>query len=250
MKCLWLLLFLLLLQVYATAQQPKITATQQQVWTGYFNQARFTDKWGLWVDIQLRTKADFVNDLSVSLNRFGLTYYLNNDTKLTAGYAFINFFPADNHSKVSLPEHRPWQQIQWHTNYGKKKVMQWIRTEERFRRKIANDSTLGDGNNFNFRVRYNILLDVPLSKKGVAPNTLSFIVNNELHINFGKQIVFNYFDQNRFFVGFKYQFTKQSNLQFGYMNLFQQLAAGNRYRNFHVARVLFFQNLDLRNKKG
>ena len=30
------------------------------------------------------------------------------------------------------------------------------------------------------------------------------------------------------------------------MNLFQQLAAGNRYRSNHVARLFYFHNLDLR----
>ena len=35
-------------------------------------------------------------------------------------------------------------------------------------------------------------------------------------------------------------------LQVGYMNIFQQLAAGNKYRSNHVARVFYFHNLDLR----
>jgi Protein of unknown function (DUF2490) len=69
-----------------------------------------------------------------------------------------------------------------------------------------------------------------------------------VHVNFGKAIVNNYFDQNRLFVGLKYQTGLHSNLQFGYMNIFQQLAAGNQYRNFNVLRFFFFQNFDLRKK--
>jgi hypothetical protein len=75
------------------------------------------------------------------------------------------------------------------------------------------------------------------------------VVNDEVHINFGKQIVNNYFDQNRFFLGLKYQTGEHSNLQVGYMNLFQQLAAGNKYRDINAFRFFFFQNLDLRKKK-
>ena len=77
----------------------------------------------------------------------------------------------------------------------------------------------------------------------------SFILNDELHINFGKNIVYNYFDQNRFFIGFAWHLNDHDNLQFGYMNLFRQLPAGNQYRNNHMARIFFFRNLDLRKGK-
>ena len=230
------------------AQAKKIITDVQQVWVGYFNQTRLTDKFGFWVDLQLRTKDDFVDDLSVSLNRFGLTYYVTDNTKLTAGYAYVVAYPEDNR-KVSLPEHRPWQQVQWHTKYGKKRMMQWLRLDERYRRRLLNDSTLADTYSFNYKLRYNLFYDIPLSKKGIVPKAFSFVINDEIHINFGKQIVLNTFDQNRFYLGFKYQLSEHSNVQLGYMNLFQQLAAGNRYRSIHTARLFFFQNLDLRKKK-
>jgi Protein of unknown function (DUF2490) len=230
--------------------QTKQTESVHQVWLGYFNQTRFSNKWGMWADLHLRTKEDFFTNFSQAIVRLGLTYYLNDDTKLTAGYAFVNHFPADNHQHVSQPEHRPWQQLQWHTKYPKLRLMQWFRLEERYRRKILNDYELADGYSFNFRLRYNFLSMFPLSKKRFQPKTLSFVVNNEVHINFGKQVVNNYFDQNRFFMGFAYHVNKQDNLQFGYMNLFQQLAAGNRYRSLQVARVFYFHNFDLRKSPG
>ena len=243
------LVSLCLVSVMMGRAQPKKTITDvQQVWVGYFNQTRLTDKFGFWVDLQLRTKDDFVNDLSVSLNRFGLTYYVTDNTKLTAGYAYVVAYPEDNR-KVSLPEHRPWQQVQWHTKYGKKRMMQWLRLDERYRRRLLNDSTLADTYSFNYKLRYNLFYDIPLSKKGIVPKAFSFVINDEIHINFGKQIVLNTFDQNRFYLGFKYQLSEHSNVQLGYMNLFQQLAAGNRYRSIHTARLFFFQNLDLRKKK-
>lgn len=232
------------------AQSAKSTENVNQLWFGYLSQLRFSNKWGAWADLHLRTKEDFVNNFSQSIVRLGLTYYVTDATKLTAGYAYISIYPADAHKNITQPEHRPWQQVQWHTKYGTKRMMQWLRLEERFRRKILNDSTLADGHNFNFRLRYNIWYDIPLSKKGIVPNSWSFVLNDEVHINFGKQIVNNYFDQNRLFAGFKYQLSDQANLQLGYMNLFQQLPAGNRYRSIHTARLFFFQNFDLRKKKA
>lgn len=226
--------------------QVKQTINVDQVWAGYFNQTRFSNKWGVWADGHLRTREDFFTNFSQAIVRLGLTYYLTDDAKLTAGYAFINHFPAENHKNISQPEHRPWQQIQWHTRFPKLRLMQWFRLEERFRRKIFNDNELAEGYNFNFKLRYNFFAQFPLSKKGFQPKTLSLVVNDEVHVNFGKQIVNNYFDQNRFFVGFNYHINKHDNLQFGYMNVFQQLAAGNRYRSTQVARLFYFHNLDLR----
>jgi len=216
---------------------------------GYFNQTRFSNKWGAWAETQLRTKEDFFTNFSQAILRFGLTYYLNDNTKLTAGYAYVNHFPADNHKEISQPEHRPWQQLQWHTKYPKLRLMQWFRLEERFRRKIKDDDELAEGYNFNFRFRYNFLAQFPLSKKRFQPKTFSFIANDEVHINFGKQVVNNYFDQNRFFLGFAYHVNLKDNFQFGYMNVFQQLPAGNQYRSIHVARVSYFHNPDLRKSR-
>lgn len=225
----------------------KQTQTFQQAWLGYFNQTRFSNKWALWTDVHLRTKEDFFNHLSQFLIRPAITYYINDSLRLCAGYVYARYYPADNHSKITQPEHRIWQQVQWRIKYAHNKITQGIRLEERYKRKIENDSTLADGYYFNYRLRYNFLWQVPLSAQ-IKKGTWSFILNNEVFFNFGKQIVYNYFDQNRFFAGFSFNTNASDNVQFGYMNVFQQLAAGNRYRSINVARVFYFHNLDLRKK--
>ena len=220
----------------------------EQVWLGYFNQTRLSEKWGFWFDGHLRTKDNFFDSLSSVIFRPGITYYLNDKMKFTLGYAFINFFPADNHPEISQPEHRIWQQVQWHTNYTRIRMMQWLRLEERFRRKIKDADELAAGYNFNFRVRYNFFFQVPITKKAYEKGALTYVLNDELMINFGNQIVYNYFDQNRFFTGFNYFLSKHNSIQFGYLNVFQQLSSGNKYKIINAARIFFFQNLDFRKK--
>jgi len=239
---------IVLMLIAQDAFSQKQTAHVNQIWTGYFNQTRLSDRLGFWAEGQLRTKENFATNFSQGIARVGLTYYLTNDAKLTAGYAYVHHFPADNHADISRPEHRPWQQLQWHTRYSKIRLMQWFRLEERFRRKVKDVDELANGYNFNWRARYNFFLTTPLSKNAFAPRTFSFIVNNEVHVNFGKEIVTNYFDQNRFFLGFAYHVNTHDNIQFGYMNIFQQLPAPNAYRSTNVIRVYYFQNLDLRKK--
>lgn len=230
--------------------QTKTFTTYQQIWMAYFNQTRFHDRWGIWADAHLRTKDDFVDSLSTGILRLGLTYYIRDQVKATAGIGYINHFPGDNHRDISQPEIRPWQQLQWHTGTQRTKVMQYLRLEERFRRKVASDDALAEGYNFNFRVRYNYLVQWAIGSRPYQPRSFSVVLNDELHINFGDQIVYNYFDQNRFFVGANYFFQAQAYLQFGYLYVFQQTASGNSYRNIHGARLSFFQNLDLRKKPG
>lgn len=243
------LCFLVISGIVKQTFAQKHTQNLEQLWGAYFNQTRFSNKWGIWSDFQLRTKDHFFSDLSQFLVRSGITYYVNDNVRLTAGYAHFRYYPADNHSKVTQPEHRLWQQVQWLSKYKRNKTTQSLRLEQRYRRKILNDSSLGSGYNFNYRLRYNFSWQIPLNKE-IKKGAWTFILGNEVFVNFGKQITYNYFDQNRFFTGFAYSANATDNLQFGYINIFQQLASGNNYRSTSIARVAYLHNLDLRNKKG
>ena len=233
----------------STAQITKNVQHLNEAWFAYFNQTRLSEKWGTWTDLQLRTKENFVNHFSVDIVRVGVTYYVSNTIRITGGFAWANYFPQDNHKHVSQPEHRPWQQVQWDARYGRKRMVHWVRLEERYRNKILNDSTLADGYNFNYRLRYNWRYELPLDKKGIEPGAVSLIINDEINVNAGKQIVYNYFDQNRFYTGLKIQTSAVSNVQFGYLNIWQQLAAGNQYKSVNAIRLSYYQSFDLRHTK-
>jgi len=239
------LLYSFILASTSLAAQKTVT-TEEQTWFGVFSQTRLTNKWGIWLDAHLRLKDDFIGDLSQGIVRAGPMYYLSDDVRLTAAYAYIHFFPAPGHPNIGLPEHRPWQQVQWFMRGSKARLRQGVRLEERFRRKTLNDNELGDDYNFNWRIRYNFALFLPITKKRFEPGGLQFLVNDEMMVNFGKNIVYNHFDQNRFFVGLVYQVNKHAQLHGGYMNLYQQLPAGNQFRNQHTIRVFYFHNFDLR----
>ncbi len=101
------LLFILVTSTFYSFAQNKQTTSVQQVWLGYFNQTRFSNKFGAWADLHIRTKEDFFTNFSQGIVRVGLTYYVHDATKITAGYAFVNHFPAEGHKNISQPEHRP-----------------------------------------------------------------------------------------------------------------------------------------------
>lgn len=240
-----ILLFILAATTTLVSAQKNVDS-DQQTWLGVFNQTRFSQRWGLWFDGHLRLRDDFVGDLATGIFRPGLTYYAYEDLRLTAGYAYVHHFPAEGHENVAMPEHRPWQQVQWFSRFPNLRLMNWVRLEERFRRKILNSNELADGYNFNWRVRFNLAAFMPLTKKKFEPGGLQFLVNDEVHFNFGKNIVYNHFDQNRLFFGLVYQLTGQAQLHGGYMNVFVQQAAGNRFRSLHSIRLFYFHNFDFR----
>lgn len=226
--------------------QTKEFETEEQTWFGYFNQTRFTDKSGMWLDLHLRFTGNYVDNVALSIARAGYTYYLSDQVKLTAAYAYATRYSTT--AGPDVPEHRPWQQIQWTEKKNGFSLMQWVRLEERFRRRVS-AGELTDDYNFNYRIRYNMAFTIPLKGKQVVAKTPFIFANNEVMINFGKEIVYNHFDQNRAFVGLGYQFTSHLNAHLGYMYVFQQLASGNQYLHINAIRLFVFHNLDLRKKE-
>lgn len=219
---------------------------REQLWFGYFNQTRLSDKFGIWLDIHYRQTDNFVDRPFQLVLRPGLMYFLRDNLRLQAGYAFLEHFPAKG-KDTTRPEHRAWQQILWNQKYSGFTTLQSLRLEERFNRKVEGDVLL-DEYNFNYRLRYNMSFFIPLTEKEIKPHSLYLAVTNEVFVNFGRQIVYNTFDQNRFFLGAGYQFTSHLTAQLGYMNVYQQETSGNNFLLSHAVRFYILHSIDLRQK--
>jgi hypothetical protein len=254
MKSKILALIVIAVSSYASTQDCHAQATKrnvhsrEQLWFGYFNQTRLSKRFGFWFDVHYRQTDNFVERPFQFLIRSAVTYFIKDNLRFNAGHVFANHFPAKG-LETSRPEHRPWQQIWWRNQkYPGLSMLQSLRFEQRFNRKIAND-VLGDDYNFNFRLRHNMSFNIPLKGKEIVAKTPFAVIANEVFVNFGKQIVYNTFDQNRFVVGVGYQITSHTNVHLGYMNIFQQEASGNNYSSTHAIRLYLYHSLDLRNKE-
>src|SRR5688572_14558928 len=145
-------LVLVMLCAASMAWAQKETEIREQTWLGYFNQTRFTNKSGLWVDLHCRLTGDFFDERSVNIARVGYIYYLSDQVRLTAGYAYARHFSHDANTPT-YGEHRPWQQIQWLDKKNGFNLMQWLRIEQRYRQKISEGELTSDYN-FNWLLRY------------------------------------------------------------------------------------------------
>jgi hypothetical protein len=238
-------LFFLTIGAFAQPAEKHIHS-REQLWLGYFNQTRFSDKWGMWVDVHYRMTDNFVDRPFQLLLRPAVTYFIKDNLRVHVGYTLAEHFPARG-LNTTRAEHRMWQQIWWNQKYPGVSTLQWLRLEQRFNEKVVADEKL-DGYNYTFRVRYNFSFFIPLKGKEIVAKTPFAAVMNEVFLNFGDKVVYNTFDQNRLFAGFGYQFTPHLNAQLGYMNVYQQEASGSNYFSTHAIRLLVFHSLDLRNK--
>lgn len=240
-----LILNLVMITAAPVAAQ-KASTTVQQIWFSYHNQIRLSNRWGLWNDAQLRTGDKFTRDFSVYILRSGLVYHITDDLRLTAGYAFAHYFPSS--ARGAHTEHRPWQQILWQNRMPSFRFTQSVRLEERFRQKLVSNGPPGNGFDFNYRLRYNLVMNFAPGKKPFKPKTFSYTLSDDVHFNFGKQVVYNNFDQNRVFSAIQYHTEEQDFLQLGYLCIYQQIGA-SRYRYTHAARITYMHILDLRKNK-
>lgn len=240
-----LTLTILCLPLWCAAQTPeKHIHSREQVWLGYFNQTRFTNKLGIWVDVHYRLTDNFIDRPFQFMFRPALTYYIKDNLRANAGYAFVSHFPGKGLNTTRY-EHRPWQQIWWNQKYSGMTTLQWLRLEQRFNEKVVADEKL-DGYNYAFRVRYNFTCFIPLKGKEITPRTPFIALGNEVFLNFGDKVVYNTFDQNRISAGIGYQITSHLNAQLAYMNVYQQEGSGNNYFSTHAIRLFVFHSLDLR----
>jgi len=239
----YILSFFLLCSVFLNAQTRQVQYGQQS-WLDYLNQNRYSKQWGSWIDLQLKLTDNYYKSELATETAIGATYYTKNNLKLVGALTYVDQVQAGPIS-YHLSEYRPWQMVQLNTDLTHLKTLQWLRLEERFR-ETAIDNHPSNHYDFNYRFRYQFLSNIPLTKHHYQKGSLSFVVSEEVYLNFGKNIVYNTFDQNRFSAGFYYYINKENIFQFGYTNVYQILNQKNKFNNLDVVRLSIFNNIDFR----
>ncbi len=240
----FLLLALFCIVQYAFAQ--KTVSTQSQNWTQYFLNVRLNERFSANTDVLYRWK-DVTGVSTQTGIRGSITYHLKQPVTISAGYVYFVHFPTDAGATVTRHEHRPWQQLMITGKMGRLQLQHRYRFEQRYIEK-ASATALTGGYAFNFRGRYQLNLQYPITKKEIIAGTLYGIAFNEVFVNFGKEVLYNYFDQNRTYLGLGYQLTKSFAATLGYQYIWQQRSKGNVYNNINCIRLTFIHNLDLRKK--
>ncbi|WP_272022137.1 DUF2490 domain-containing protein [Olleya namhaensis] len=176
-------------------------------WLIYIGSKELKNGWNIHNEVQYRNY-DAIGDLEQLLLRTGLGYNLtenNNNLLLGYGYILSENYVGDTDQKVTVNEHRIFQQFTTKQKVGILSLSHRYRFEQRF---VESD--------FKVRFRYFLGLKVSLQNNEDGNNPLYLSAYNEIFLNTKSAI----FDRNRLYGGLGYQFSKQLRLEIGYMNQF------------------------------
>ncbi|RZS93404.1 DUF2490 domain-containing protein [Aquimarina brevivitae] len=221
------LLVVVMLCMATTSKAQETGEDQWGAWYMYFGTNAISDKLSIHTEAQFRLY-NVGSNFNQLLLRTGLNYHLSEEAMVTGGYAFIATdptyleFPGEEDSK----EHRIFQQFILKNTVGKMKFEHRYRLEQRFISTQTEDFTA-------HRARYRLLLTYPITDHWFVS------VYDEVFINLQEPI----FDQNRLFGAVGYAFTKDLNIQLGYLK--------NHFsgRNFDRLQLAVFFNTDFRKKE-
>jgi hypothetical protein len=235
----------LLLSTQLTAQS-RTNTTNHNAWLMYFGNHQLSSRWGIHAEVQWR-RHNFLADQQQLLLRAGADYYLKNGSRVTAGYAFIKTYPYGDFAVANaFPEHRAWQQFLTAQTLGKIKLTHRYRLEQRF---IGNAST-GQFSNGRYenRMRYMAKLVRNIS---TTKHPLFIALYDEILINFGKEVGYNLFDQNRLYGALGFTFLPQLKVEIGYLYQIVQLRSldlsssvpQNRIEHNHTVQLGFYSTM-------
>jgi hypothetical protein len=240
-KSTWWVLTLVTLGFSVTAQ--KQISSQYHGWYMYFGNHKLTNKISLHTEYQWR-RADWITTWQQSLLRLGVDYKLGDEAVVTLGYGHIVTWPyGEQPVAVKFTEHRLWQTLTLTQRQGRFYLNHRFRPEQRW---LEGNVFGKEGWVYRNRIRYRFLVNYPLTKKEMGPNTLFASIYDEIFIQFGPNFDRNYFDQNRLFGGLGYQFSAKGNVQLGYMQQYIVKGDGLKAERNHTLQLAVTYNLDFR----
>lgn len=243
----YILIVLFISAFYSSFSQKQIDS-QSHAWVMYTGNHKLSEKWGIHTEYQWR-RSDFFQDWQQSLMRLGVEYYNKENVQFTVGYGWIKTFPYGSQPIAhSNNEHRIWEQMILKNKVGRFDFQHRYRLEQRFIEnwQLNNSNEFNvDGFLFRQRVRYRLLITLPLSRKEMKDNTLFLAVYDEPFLGFGKGIGKNILDQNRLYGALGWRFNKDFNVQLGYMNQYVIKSDGIKAERNHTLQIGLTYNLDL-----
>lgn len=217
-----------------------VIVKDNMLWLGYYNSIIINSKWSVNSDLQFRTKNE-VKDYSQALVRADVSYKLKDRLTISVGFAHFRYFLTKEKTRG---EWRPWQELKLTDKVGNCKLTHRLRVEQRFNKTVKN-SEATNNYQFNFRFRYRLDLRYPVIKEKETGNNLFLLVGNEVMVNAGNNINYNYFDQDRLYAGINYELNKKVSFQIQYMHIWQQASNGLTLYSNNVLRFNIYHTISL-----
>jgi len=239
-------------QADGTSLPEKEYNRQSGLWIGMYTKYKIGEKLFYYGEYHMRRRDQLVQNMAQIYLRFGLSYLVNEKFEVTGGIVTPFYWaPEDLYSSQEqidkvVNQFRFWQQFLFIQSMGRVKIYHQIRTEQRWKR----DYLVGSPFKLTHRMRYKITTYIPLNKPKLQDKTLFFSGYNEIFIQAGKPVLYNYFEDNRLFLGLGYVINEKFQLQAGYMKSIQQRERGFDLNNRDIIRFSVYHNLDFTRGKN
>jgi hypothetical protein len=239
-----------LLQSFLSHGQTRTHAHNTNAWLMYFGNHKFSNQMGLHAEVQWR-RSDVFSESQQLLARTGLDFYLKPDVRFTIGYAFVETYPyGDFAVQHAFPEHRIWQQLLVQQDLGNVKLAHRYRLEQRM---IGNASTgQFENGRYENRARYMAKATINITN---GKHPIFAALYDEVFINFGKDVGYNIFDQNRLYGAVGYSVSPTLKVELGYLHQTIQLRSldgaslKNRIENNRTLQIALFSTVSFTRQK-
>ncbi|MCX2576002.1 DUF2490 domain-containing protein [Pedobacter sandarakinus] len=208
------LILMTLFVAFACLKLSAQTQYQNSGWLFFANNTKFSEKWGLQFDLQIRSADDW-EYVRNTLVRPALQYFINKNHNVAVGYLWqttqTRLVGSPNHS---LNEHRIFEQYIYTHKLSSIYTTHRFRVEQRFIERANEDV-------FSQRFRYFFRLMQPLQKtEGDFSKGAYVALQDEIFLNLQNKAKINnsVFDQNRLYLAAGYRFSKKLDLEVGYLN--------------------------------
>lgn len=236
-----LLIFFLPKVFWAQTATEKVIKEKSQVWMAFVSSTKLNQHCDFIADVGVRWNNFFDSD-NMAILRGALNYRINPKVSVGGGYAHAWSAPAIPEWSAYADENRLFEQIIFNSKLGNVSAFQRFRNEQRWQEKIINDQVSKDIR-FTDRIRFMTNFSIPIFKQKNWPLLLTF---DEIMFQFGKEVVYNTFDQNRFFIGIKQNINPKLSYDFGYVNVYQQKYSGYHYEMTHMLRLFVYLNSNVK----
>lgn len=247
----YLLLIFLFSSFLLNAQVKRQYANNNNGWFMYVGNHKLSDKWGIHLEAQWRRNNIILHNQQLLL-RTGINYYLNAQVSFTAGYCYVITYPyGEFASKAMFPENRIWEQLNMKSGIGAVEIINRFRLEQRYvNAPVLKDLEYVPGDAiYTNRVRWMNRYSVPFKGNTIEEHSLYVSFYNEIYINYGKNVAYNIFDQNRAYLALGYRIPKLGRLELGYLNQLIFRGDGFKVEQNHTLQLGLSSSIEFRKKK-
>ncbi len=184
-------------------------------WIGATSTLRYSDKWSLFLQGEVRTWEP-IHNLNEVLWRVAGHYDFSKKYMGAFGYVRVDTWPYDATGLRKFDENRLFEELKIKVKWGKAKVDHRFRLEQRW------ITTPENGTQYSNRVRYKLSFTWPLNGDEIKPGTWYANALNEIFVDLdSKDYWFNLqegehgLNQNRLYGGVGKQITPHSKFQMG-----------------------------------